>query len=76
MNLFRIISFLLVIGLIYRVVSRFIFPAVNITSATNDRLRQMQDQLNEMNRKASEAAHQKPAKKAEGDYIDYEEVKP
>lgn len=73
--LFRIITWILVIGIIYRVVTRFLFPMGHITSATNDRLKQMQDQLNEMTR-AKENEQKKPAKKKEGDYIDYEEVNP
>jgi hypothetical protein len=51
-----------------------IFPALNIGSATSERLRQMQDQLNEMNRRANETTQQKPSRKKDGDYIDYEEV--
>ncbi len=53
---------------------RFLFPVVHITSTANDRLKQMQDQINEMNRKAQEDAKRKEVKK-EGDYIDYEELK-
>jgi hypothetical protein len=71
--LFRIITWILVIGIIYRVLVRFIFPVVHITSAANDRLKKMQDQINEMNQKAQKEAVKKPARK-EGDYIDYEEV--
>lgn len=71
--LFRIITWLFVIGIIYRVLSRFIFPVVRVTSAANDRLRQMQEQMNEMNRKMNEAPVKNKVKK-EGDYIDYEEV--
>ena len=71
----RIITIILVVGVIYRILTRFIFPVVHITSAANDRLKQMQDQINEMNRKNTEHTQKKPVKK-EGDYIDYEEVNP
>jgi hypothetical protein len=74
--MFKLIVFLIVAILIYRILSRMIFPALNIGSATSERLRQMQDQLNEMNRRANEATPQKPSRKKDGDYIDYEEVKP
>jgi hypothetical protein len=76
--LFRIITWLFVIGIVYRVVSRFLFPVARITSATNDRLRQMQEQMNEMNRKMADQNNQAPAKrkvKKDGDYIDYEEIR-
>jgi hypothetical protein len=71
--LFRIVTWIFVIGFLYRILSRFIFPVVRITSNTSDRLRQMQDQLNEMNRKM--ANDNKPKVKKDGDYIDYEEVR-
>lgn len=70
----RIITIVLVIGLIYRVLTRFIFPVVNITSAANDHLKKMQDQINEMNKNNAAPVQRKTVKK-EGDYIDYEEVK-
>ncbi len=70
----RIITIVLVIGLIYRVLTRFIFPVMNITSAANDHLKKMQDQINEMNKNNAAPVQRKTVKK-EGDYIDYEEVK-
>lgn len=72
--LWRILTWLLVIGIIYRVLTRFIFPVVHITSHANDRLKKMQDQINEMNRKAQEQQTPKKKVEKEGDYIDYEEV--
>jgi fructose-specific phosphotransferase system IIC component len=70
----RLITIVLIIGLIYRVLTRFIFPVMNITSAASDHLKKMQDQMNEMN-KNNAAPVQRKAVKKEGDYIDYEEVK-
>jgi membrane protein insertase Oxa1/YidC/SpoIIIJ len=72
--LFRIITWIIVIGFVYRILSRFIFPVVRITSTTNDRLRQMQEQMNEMNKKMAEKPQKNKVQK-EGDYIDYEELK-
>ena len=74
-NMLRIITIALIIGLIYRVLTRFIFPVVNITSAANDHLKKMQDQINEMNRNNTPPPAQRKNIKKEGDYIDYEEVK-
>ncbi len=71
--LFRVITWLFVIGIIYRVLSRFVLPIFRITTATNDRLRQMQDQMRDMNHKVNENTA-KPQVKKEGDYIDYEET--
>jgi len=71
--LFRIITWLFVIGIIFRLISRYILPIFRITVVTNDHLRQMQDQMKEMDRKVNENAAKKTGKK-EGDYIDYEEA--
>ena len=73
--LFRVITWLIVIGFVYRFLSRYIFPVVRMTS-TNDRLREMQDQMREMERKMEENnARSKRRVKKDGDYIDYEEVR-
>lgn len=62
------------IGVIYSLISRYILPVFRITSVTNDRLRQMQEQMNAMNQKVDDNTRKKRVKK-DGDYIDYEEVK-
>ena len=64
---------LIAIGIILRMISNFLRPVFN-SSATNDRLRQMQDQLKDMDRKMNESSRPRNVKK-EGDYIDYEELK-
>ena len=71
--LFRIITWAIVIALLYRFVVRFLFPVVHITKATNDRLQQMQKKMEEMEQKNN--SNQSKPKTKEGDYIDYEEVK-
>jgi hypothetical protein len=38
-------------------------------------MRQMQDQMNEMDRKMNESATRQQNLRKEGDYIDYEEVR-
>ena len=71
--LFRIITWAIVIGFIYRFVVRFLFPVFHITKVTSERMRQMQKQMEEMQQKSN--ANQSPPQAKEGDYIDYEEVK-
>jgi hypothetical protein len=65
-----------VIGIVYRLLSRYILPIFRFTTVANDRLRQMQDQMKEMYRKVN-SNNSTPNKrvKKEGDYIDYEELK-
>lgn len=76
----RLIFWLFVFGLIFRVVFSYLLPLFRITSATNSQMRKMQDQMREMERQMHEkqqAAARKqvnPVNK-EGDYIDYEELK-
>ena len=70
----RLITILFIIGILFRLVSRYIIPIFRITTLTNDRLRQMQDQMREMDRKVNENKPKGNVKK-EGDYIDYEEVR-
>ena len=72
--MFKFLTYLLVIGIIYRVITRFFFPVANISKQANDRLKQMQDQINEMNRRKAEPTVQKKTSGKKGDYIDYEEV--
>ena len=60
------------ITIIIRMISRAFRPSIN--AAANERLRQMQEQLRDMDRKMNEKPQPQKAKK-EGDYIDYEELK-
>ena len=72
----RFITLIFVIGILYRLFSRYILPVFRITSAANDHLRQMHDQLKEMDRKVNDNNSRTTTRiKKEGDYIDYEEVK-
>ena len=77
--LFRFITLIFVIGILFRLFSRYILPVFRITSVANDRIRQMQDQMKEMDRKANENQYENNNRstriKKEGDYIDYEEIK-
>jgi hypothetical protein len=72
--MFKYIIEIFLVGLLFRFLFRFLLPVFRITAATNGRLRQMQDQMREAQRKANETIVKNNVKK-EGDYIDYEEVR-
>ncbi len=78
----RIITWMVVIGVILRVFNKYIRPVFKIGVMANDHMRKMQEQMQEqMQRMESERmqqpqpAQQKKQVKKEGDYIDYEEIK-
>lgn len=71
--LFRIILWSIVLTMVLRFITRFVLPIFQITSMTQDRIRQMQQQMDQMNK--NNTPPEKPKKKVDGDYIDYEEVK-
>ena len=75
--LFKVIVFLIVIGVIFRFISKYVRPVFQVTSAASEHLRRMQEQMNQMNEqmKPPVTPIQKTQGKKEGDYIDYEEVK-
>jgi hypothetical protein len=68
---FLLWSFILV--MIFRFIVRFVFPILHITRTAQDRLRQMQKQMEDMQQQNHPPQQKKTVK--EGDYIDYEEVK-
>jgi hypothetical protein len=63
-----------VIGIIYRIITRFIMPVFHVGNTVNDRLRDMQNQMRDMEQKVNQTAKTSNRKK-DGDYIDYEEVR-
>ncbi|HTM67156.1 MAG TPA: hypothetical protein VL093_12590 [Flavipsychrobacter sp.] len=71
--LFRILLWAFILGMIFRFIGRFIFPIMNITRVTQDRLRQMQKQMEDMQQQKTPP---RPSSQVEeGEYIEYEEVK-
>ncbi|WP_276132444.1 hypothetical protein [Polluticoccus soli] len=76
--IFRFIFWSIIISLVLRFVMRFLFPVI-VTKAANDKLAQLQKQMEDMQRQANANAQPKQASKApkqvDGDYIEYEEVK-
>ncbi len=59
--------------LLYRFVFRFMIPLMKVTKTATDKVRQMQQQMNDMQDRSRK--EDKPPTVKEGDYIDYEEVK-
>jgi hypothetical protein len=72
--MFKYIIEIFLIGLLFRILFRYVLPIFRIASVTNSRLRQMHDQARETERRANDTTTKNNVKK-EGDYIDYEEVK-
>jgi len=71
---FRLILWGFIIVTVFRFISRFLLPILQITRAAQNKMREMQEQMNTMqqeqkNKKTSNE------KSIEGDYIDYEEIK-
>ncbi len=73
--LIRIITWMFVIGIVYRLLNRYILPIFRFTATANNHLRKMQDQMKEMDNKINDNNRQRPSVEKEGDYIDYEEIK-
>jgi hypothetical protein len=62
--------------MIFRFVARFVFPILNITRMAQDRLHQMQKQMEDMQQQQQQKPSSRPANQVEeGEYIEYEEVK-
>lgn len=72
----KFIFWIIVIGIILRMIGNF-FRSFMGNSVTNERLRQMQEQMKDMHNKMNDQARPAASRSAkkEGDYIDYEEIK-
>lgn len=70
----RVILIAIIFVLITRFVLRFVLPLFQITRMTQDKLKQMQQQMEDMQKREQAKANTRSRVK-EGDYIDYEEVK-
>jgi hypothetical protein len=73
----KFIIWSIVITLILRFVFRFLFPVMTMTKVAQERIMQMQQQMEDMQRRQNAPAQPtaNPKKNIDGDYIDYEEVK-
>ncbi len=72
--IFRIILITIILTLIARFIFRFVLPVFQITRMTQDKLRQMQEEMERTQRQQQPNRNTQNHVK-EGDYIDYEEVK-
>ena len=75
--LFRILLWAFILVFVFRFIARFVFPILKITRVTHDRLRQMQREMENMQRRQGqqqtpEVGRNKPK---EEEYIEYEEIK-
>jgi len=70
----RVITWIIVGGVIYSLLNRYVLPIFYRTANTDDRLRDMQKQMQELNKKLDKSEKARKKNK-EGDFIDYEEIK-
>lgn len=68
-----ILTWIIVGAVLYRLLNRYILPVFRISATTNDRLKEMQKQMKEMNSKLDQQPVKR--KRKDGDYIDYEDLK-
>ncbi|OJW83451.1 MAG: hypothetical protein BGO69_08225 [Bacteroidetes bacterium 46-16] len=62
-----------VIVVLYRFLTRFVFPVFKLTKQARDHMQKMQQQMQDMEQQRQQGTqHSKPL---DGDYIEYEEVK-
>ena len=72
-SMFKAIFYTLAAILLYRFVFRFMIPLMKVTKTATDKVKQMQQQMNDMENRSRK--QEKPPTVKEGDYIEYEEVK-
>ena len=72
-----LIKWILIIGIIYYILNKLVFPVFRFTMFNNSKMQQMQDRIREMEQKMNQSQpnQAKTGTRQEGDYIDYEEVK-
>lgn len=68
------IIYALFLYLIYKFVKGFLFPAIHITNTMSGKMREMQNKMNDLNHQ-QQKQQERPSRKKEGEYIDYEEIK-
>jgi CBS domain containing-hemolysin-like protein len=74
----KILFCAIVIYLLYKLFFEFIFPVAKATNKMRDKIQEMQNELNRQSQTNSTINNQQQpnnAKPAEGEYIDFEEVK-
>jgi len=73
--LFRILLWTLILGMVFRFITRFVLPIMHITGNVSNNLKKMQDEMNRQNEQNTASGQKSNPKPIEGEYIDYEEVK-
>ncbi len=73
--MFKFIITVLIIGFLFRALAKYILPILRMASTADDRMRQMQEQMKEMEKRSANANRVRSKGNKEGDYIDYEEVR-
>jgi len=68
------IIYAILLFVIYRLVKNVVFPAMHISSMVNNKMKDMQQRMQEMEQQQIREQDRRNRKK-EGDYIDYEEIK-
>ena len=71
----KIILWTLVFYVLFRFITRFVLPILKVTRMASSRMRDMQQQMEEMQQKANNPSPAPEPKIKEGDYIEYEEIK-
>ncbi len=73
----KFIIWSIVLTLILRFVMRVVLPIFTMTRMAQDKMAQMQKQMQDMYEQQNRQQHPTPkaSKQVDGDYIDYEEIK-
>jgi hypothetical protein len=66
---FRLLLFGLIAMMVVRFLFRYVLPILHLTRSANDRLRTMQQRMEDLEKRP-----QSQPRKKEGEYIEYEEV--
>ena len=72
-----LIKWLFIFGILYYILTKFIFPIFSITVAARRGMRDMQAKMKEMETRMNQQQQpqQRTGTRKQGEYIDYEELK-
>lgn len=70
----KFLFLVLIFYFLFRFITRFLLPVMKVSRMASTRMREMQQQMEEMQQKANNPVTPKP-RTVDGDYIDYEEIK-
>jgi uncharacterized protein YneF (UPF0154 family) len=77
MSIFRVLLYIFLIYLAYRILFGFIIPLYRATRQVKNQFREMNERMNDYMKEQHSHSKQEPPKpgKKEGDYIEFEEIK-